>query len=30
VQIAEAKRTLEMIGQQWEAALGRLKAFVES
>lgn len=29
VQIAEAKRTLEMIGQQWEAALGRLKAFVE-
>jgi len=29
-QIAEAKRTLEAIGQQWEMALGRLKAFVES
>ena len=28
-QIAEARRTLEMIGQQWDAALGRLKAFVE-
>ena len=30
VQIAEAKRTLEMIGRQWDMALGRLKAFVES
>lgn len=29
-QIEEAKRTLEMIGQQWENALGRLKAFVEA
>jgi DNA-binding transcriptional ArsR family regulator len=28
-QIEEARRTLEVIGQQWEAALGRLKAFVE-
>ena len=27
--IEEAKRTLEVIGKQWEAALGRLKAFVE-
>lgn len=25
-----AKRTLELIGRQWEAALGRLKAFAES
>jgi len=29
-QIEQAKRTLEVIGQQWEVALGRLKAFVES
>ncbi|MEJ2449896.1 MAG: metalloregulator ArsR/SmtB family transcription factor [Gammaproteobacteria bacterium] len=29
-QIEEAKRALEVIGQQWEAALGKLKAFVES
>jgi DNA-binding transcriptional ArsR family regulator len=29
-QIEEAKRTLEMIGRQWEAALGKLKAFVEA
>jgi DNA-binding transcriptional ArsR family regulator len=29
-QIEEAKRTLEVIGKQWEDALGRLKAFVES
>jgi len=28
-QIEEAKRTLEMIGRQWETALGNLKAFVE-
>jgi DNA-binding transcriptional ArsR family regulator len=28
--IAEAKRTLDVIGRQWEMALGRLKAFVES
>ena len=28
-QIEEAKRTLEVIGKQWETALGRLKAFVE-
>jgi DNA-binding transcriptional ArsR family regulator len=30
VQIEEAKRTLEIIGQQWEVALGKLKTFVES
>ncbi len=30
VQIAEAKRTLELIGQQWEIALGKLKLFAES
>jgi DNA-binding transcriptional ArsR family regulator len=30
VQIKEAKRTLEIIGQQWEVALGKLKTFVES
>jgi DNA-binding transcriptional ArsR family regulator len=30
VQIEEARRTLDVIGRQWEAALGRLKAFVES
>jgi DNA-binding transcriptional ArsR family regulator len=29
-QIAEAKRTLELIGQEWEIALGKLKAFVEA
>ncbi len=29
-QIAEAKRTLDIIGQQWEVALGNLKMFVES
>ncbi|MGY3264418.1 ArsR/SmtB family transcription factor [Lysobacter sp. HA35] len=29
-QIAEARRTLEVIGQQWDVALGSLKAFVES
>ena len=29
-QIAEARRTLEMIGRQWEIALGRLKLFAES
>jgi DNA-binding transcriptional ArsR family regulator len=29
-QIEEAKRTLEMIGRQWDVALGKLKAFAES
>jgi DNA-binding transcriptional ArsR family regulator len=29
-QIEEAKRTLEIIGREWEVALGKLKAFVES
>lgn len=29
-QIEEAKRTLEVIGRQWEVALGKLKAFAES
>jgi DNA-binding transcriptional ArsR family regulator len=29
-QIEEAKRTLEVIGRQWEAALGKLKSFAES
>jgi DNA-binding transcriptional ArsR family regulator len=29
-QIEEAKRTLDVIGRQWEAALGKLKAFAES
>ena len=29
-QIEEAKRTLEVIGQQWEVALGKLKRFAES
>jgi DNA-binding transcriptional ArsR family regulator len=29
-QIEEAKRTLEMIGRQWETALGNLKSFAES
>lgn len=28
--IAAAQRTLEMIGRQWETALGKLKAFAES
>jgi DNA-binding transcriptional ArsR family regulator len=28
--IEEAKRTLEVIGRQWEVALGKLKAFAES
>lgn len=28
-QIEEARRTLEVIGKQWEVALGRLKAFLE-
>jgi DNA-binding transcriptional ArsR family regulator len=29
-QIEEAKRTLEVIGRQWEVALAKLKAFAES
>jgi DNA-binding transcriptional ArsR family regulator len=29
-QIEEAKRTLDLIGHQWENALGKLKAFVEA
>ncbi|TZF84287.1 helix-turn-helix transcriptional regulator [Lysobacter lacus] len=29
-QIASARRTLELIGKQWDVALGGLKAFVES
>ena len=29
-QIVEAKQALEVIGQEWEMALGRLKAFAES
>lgn len=29
-QLEEAKRTLEVIGKEWDAALGRLKLFVES
>ncbi|MFZ6746247.1 ArsR/SmtB family transcription factor [Undibacterium sp. JH2W] len=29
-QIAEARRTLDIIGKQWEVALGSLKAFVET
>jgi DNA-binding transcriptional ArsR family regulator len=29
-QIEEARRTLEVIGQQWDVALGKLKAFAES
>jgi len=28
--IDEARRSLEAIGRQWEAALGRLKHFIES
>jgi len=30
VQIEEAKRTLEVIGREWDVALGKLKAFAES
>lgn len=30
VQIAEAKRTLEVIGREWDVALGKLKIFAES
>ena len=30
VQIEEARRTLDLIGRQWDVALGRLKAFAES
>jgi DNA-binding transcriptional ArsR family regulator len=29
-QIEEARRTLEVIGQEWEVALGKLKTFAES
>lgn len=29
-QIEEAKQALDVIGQQWEMALGRLKAFAET
>jgi DNA-binding transcriptional ArsR family regulator len=29
-QIEEAKRTLEMIGKEWDVALGKLKLFAES
>ncbi|MES3024063.1 MAG: metalloregulator ArsR/SmtB family transcription factor [Pseudomonadota bacterium] len=29
-QIEEAKRTLDVIGREWELALGRLKAFAEA
>lgn len=29
-QIEEAKRTLEVIGREWEVALGKLKTFAES
>ena len=28
-QIEEARRTLEVIGKEWDVALGRLKAFSE-
>jgi DNA-binding transcriptional ArsR family regulator len=28
--LEEAKRTLEVIGRQWELALGKLKAFAEA
>jgi DNA-binding transcriptional ArsR family regulator len=28
-QLEEARRSLEIIGRQWEQALGKLKAFVE-
>ena len=30
VQIEEAKQTLEIIGKQWDLALGRLKIFAET
>ena len=30
VQIEEAKRTLEVIGREWDVALAKLKAFAES
>lgn len=30
MQIAEAKRTLEVIGREWDVALGKLKLFAES
>lgn len=29
-QLDEAKRTLDVIGRQWEVALGKLKAFAEA
>jgi DNA-binding transcriptional ArsR family regulator len=29
-QLEEARRTLDVIGRQWEHALGKLKSFVES
>ncbi len=29
-QIAEARRSLEVIGREWDVALGKLKAFAES
>lgn len=29
-QLDEARKTLEVIGEHWEQALGRLKAFVEA
>jgi DNA-binding transcriptional ArsR family regulator len=29
-QIEEARRTLEIIGREWDVALGKLKTFVES
>lgn len=29
LQLEAARRSLEIIGQQWEQALGKLKAFVE-
>ena len=29
-QIEEARRTLEVIGREWEVALGKLKSFAES
>ena len=29
-QVEEARQTLEVIGREWETALGRLKAFAES
>ncbi len=29
-QIDEARRTLEVIGREWDTALGKLKAFAES